>query len=167
MMNEQEFEVYIANLYPHEFDLVSTETVSQRSFFIALDRQIRAEIDDHQDLIISDQINEEIDRLRFLRFRNFDRRFEHKYYTRYSNRIGVLMLRLKQLGFTPKPARRHQTKRISNRRAPLTLYEIYLQSYRKGTISLEQFLHYTREGAVEPPTKELVAEHVEILKTVV
>jgi len=141
------------NTPTYDLVYVKGETPTQVEFFNDLKRQIEGEINNHGDLVTEKQLVTEISRLRELRHRNFDRRYEHTLYTRYSNRIGVIKLQLKSMGFIPPKAIRHRSKGLPVKdELKQSLYEVYLEMYKEKKITLDQFKHYTRkDGGVQPP----------------
>jgi len=139
-------------------------TPTQVEFFVDLKAQIEGEINNHGDLVTEQQLVAEIHRLRELRHLNFDRRYEHTLYTRYSNRIGVLKLQLKAMGIIPPKPVRHRSKGLPVKdELKQTMYEVYLEMYKEKRITLEQFAHYTRrDGGVRPPA-EFESEYNQIM----
>ena len=145
------------------YDLVYDHVPSQEEFFNDLKRQIVGEINNHGPLITKEQIIAEIERLRQLRYRNFDRRFEHTLYSRYSNRIGTLKLHLKAMGYSAPKAKRHRTKGLPPTPVQRTPYEIYRDLYYRNEISPEQFAYYTRENGGVPVPDRFMNEYKEII----
>lgn len=118
---------------------------------------IKAEIQSHGLLTTSDEILEEVQRLRECR-RKFSRKYEHTLYTRYSNRLGELRLQLNALGVDfPKPVRKTKARVQLPKKS---LYEIYRGLLLTNQITLEQFVHYTRQdgGVREPAGDNFVNE---------
>lgn len=137
----------------------SEEIVYQKS----VKKAIREEINSHGPLVDSDEIIEEVQRLRECR-RKFTRKYEHVLYTRYSNRIGELKISLEALGVPFPKAKRFRKPKLSVPKR--SLYEVYRDLYIADQITPMQFCHYTRSDGGVRPSKDQKDEYQEF-KTLV
>jgi len=127
---------------------------------------VTADLSNHGDLLTPDEILAEIKRLRNCR-RTFLRMGQHNWYTRYSNRIGVLLIIAKKMGIkVPKVAKISRKKRIIAAPKPTT-YQMYRDWFINGKISREKFLRWTRKsGGIRPGNPDEQLEYERITSTI-